>query len=119
VITTEEIVMILEHYIKRWDKLQELGRKPEEFLKSGKSALAKLVSTLKAPGGDQLLNFRHPYYWAPFVLVGHADLVIWTASERTRELWKNCRIKGPKRSVAFFSWYIETQAFSPCLSKIC
>lgn len=71
-LTTETAVSFLEEIAGAWDVAEKEGLNPRQFSKLGKGQLKFLMQDLE----DDPVDFTDPYFWAPFVLVGNADLCI-------------------------------------------
>lgn len=76
--STEDIVDRLELFVKYWDSWESdeegLSRRPGDFVPGGRRNLVKAIKLLR--DGRMKLNFKHPYYWAAFSLIGNGSLII-------------------------------------------
>lgn len=93
-LTVPEAIDWLEIFVGSWDKWDERGEKPNDFVKNGRKKLTGLIQDLKTEEGAKKINFKHPYIWAPFVLVGNGStIVISSRYEEFSEKLKEVRIR--------------------------
>ncbi|KAH7359244.1 CHAT domain-containing protein [Plectosphaerella cucumerina] len=69
--STEKTIEILDQFVKLWDKWEEQGKRPAEFVRRGRKGLVEQIAYLKTEKGARRMDFKHPYFWASFVLVGN------------------------------------------------
>ncbi|MCJ1307159.1 hypothetical protein MMC25_000805 [Agyrium rufum] len=66
----------LHQLVRNWDSLEKRGKHPNYFVKRGKAKLLDAVKTLTTDDGEALIDFSHPYVWAPFAVVGYGAVCI-------------------------------------------
>ena len=71
----DEALGLLTQWISDWDVLNEVLYN-EEFMRHGKRKLQRIIEDLGTVEGRKMLNFRHPFHWAPFIMVGNSSLMI-------------------------------------------
>lgn len=80
-ITPDEVIVLLSGWIELWDQIHEDLGYQEEFIMNGKRKIQGVIDDLQTPLGRNMLDFKHPYIWAPFILVGRAGVRFTSASE--------------------------------------
>lgn len=75
-LTHEDAVEMLRSFVETWDRLKRDGRDPDVFVPGGKKLLQTVIRRLGTKRGKRELNFKHPYFWAPFGVVGNGNLQI-------------------------------------------
>ena len=75
-LTAATAVELLRRCIVLWDGLEKYGREPNKFVRGGKRQLEKTIQYLEEEPGKSMIDFKHPYFWAPFVMIGNAGLHI-------------------------------------------
>ncbi|KAH6718713.1 CHAT domain-containing protein [Leptodontidium sp. MPI-SDFR-AT-0119] len=68
----EQAAPLIEQILWTWDRMEQEGLEPGKFSKEGKNKLERLLSRAKRPSYADEFDFNHPYFWAPFCLVGDA-----------------------------------------------
>ncbi|MCJ1385652.1 hypothetical protein MMC17_008775 [Xylographa soralifera] len=71
---TSEKINFLQRMMDIWDALERGEKNPNEMVRNGRAKLQLAIDELSTAEGARKLNFRHPHFWAPFILVGHAGL---------------------------------------------
>lgn len=66
-------VAFLQAITAEWDILERGGLNPNGFVKGGREAVTEAIEELGFEGADILTDFRHPFIWAAFNVVGFAD----------------------------------------------
>jgi len=79
-LTPERAVELLRQFM---DKSCNITNK---FVRRDRRKLEDVIRTLETEGGRNMLNFKHPYIWAPFVMVGNGSLLIGNSSRRNQVL---------------------------------
>lgn len=70
---TTDAIGCMEQVVSVWDMLEGQGKNPAGFVgKTGKRKLQRTIDDWEA--GKNVINFKEPRIWAPFVLVGNASL---------------------------------------------
>jgi CHAT domain-containing protein len=72
--TPDDVIVLLSSWIELWDNIQKEIEYEEEFVKNGKRKIQSVIDELQTPHGRKMLDFKHPYIWAPFILVGRAGI---------------------------------------------
>lgn len=73
-LTTETAVSFLQEIAGVWDVAEKEGLNPRQFSRMGRDQVEFLMEDLGDE--DDPVDFKDPYYWAPFVLVGNANLCL-------------------------------------------
>ena len=79
----ETAVKLLRNYIGLWDVLEKYGREPNKFVRGGKKQLKRTIKNLEEEPGRSMIDFKHPYFWGPFVMIGNAGLEIQLSPSQT------------------------------------
>jgi CHAT domain-containing protein len=69
----EKATVFLKAILKEWDIMEKGGFKPGRFVRFGREQLIDVIEELRSDGGENLIDFQHPFIWAPFAVVGYAD----------------------------------------------
>lgn len=85
-LTPERAVELLRQFIRNWDVWDERCNNPNKFVRRDRRRLEDVIRTLETEGGRNMLNFNHPYIWAPFVMVGNGSLLVVGSSRRNQFL---------------------------------
>ncbi|KAL8649512.1 MAG: hypothetical protein Q9210_004350 [Variospora velana] len=64
---------LLRAIVDLWDRADLHGRAPGKFVNRGKKRLLDAIDDLTNDVGEPLVDFSHPYVWAPFSVLGFAD----------------------------------------------
>jgi len=75
-LSTEETIKILSNFIEGWDKWEERGQNPNQFVKNGRKKLVIAIESLRTEEGAKAMDLKHPYFWAGFTLVGNGSLMV-------------------------------------------
>ena len=67
---------LLRAIVDLWDRADSRGRAPANFVKGGKRRLLSAIDDLTNHFGEPLVDFSHPYVWAPFSVLGYAEFCI-------------------------------------------
>ncbi|MDI1485065.1 MAG: hypothetical protein OHK93_000199 [Ramalina farinacea] len=78
---------LLRAIVDLWDRAASRGRAPERFVKRGKKRLLDAIEDLTNDAGEPLVDFSHPYVWAPFSVLGFAEfcMQVKTGNEEAAE----------------------------------
>ena len=68
----ETAAATLTGIIEIWDQAENKGLDPHKFVANGRRVLQYLIEDLEMED----IDFKHPYVWAPFVLIGHAGFCL-------------------------------------------
>lgn len=72
--TPDETIVHLSGWIELRDKIHKEFGYQKEFIMNGKRKIQGVVAELQTPLGRNMLDFKHPYIWAPFTSVGRAGI---------------------------------------------
>ena len=72
---------LLRAIVDLWDRADLRGRAPGKFVKGGKKRLLSAIKDLTDDSGAPLVDFSHPYVWAPFSVLGYAEFCIEVSTE--------------------------------------
>jgi CHAT domain-containing protein len=72
----EEKVRILQVFLDCWERWETRSENPEGFVRGGKRKLEAKLALLKSDPDVAALDFKRPYIWAGFALVGNGSLKI-------------------------------------------
>ena len=72
---------LLRAIVELWDRAEVRGRAPGEFVKRGRKRLLDAIDDLTNDVGEPLVDFGHPYVWAPFSLLGYAEFCVQNGTE--------------------------------------
>lgn len=67
---------LLRAIIVVWDRADSSGRAPETFVKRGRQRLLDAIDDLSNDAGEPMVDFSHPYVWAPFSVLGYTDFCV-------------------------------------------
>ena len=73
----------LQSILSMWDQFEESGQKPNAFVRGGRQRLLEAIENLTDKDDEPLLNFAHPYIWAPYTTTGFADWNLMMATNET------------------------------------
>ena len=73
------VIRMLESFINGWDAAEELGFQPGRLVKNGRRKLEDLKEELTLSATE--LDFKHPYFWAPFIIMGNGEQYIMSKQE--------------------------------------
>ena len=68
----EKVTATLTAIIEIWDQAEKEGLDPSQFVADGRQVLQYLIEDLEMED----IDFKHPYVWAPFVMIGHAGFCL-------------------------------------------
>ncbi|KAH8751163.1 CHAT domain-containing protein [Hyaloscypha finlandica] len=87
-LTVPKAIKLLESFVLLWDHWEERGEKPNDLVLNGRKKLTVLIRDLKTENGSKMIDFKHPYIWAPFVMVGNASTIVQSSrhSEMLRKI---------------------------------
>ncbi|MCJ1420552.1 hypothetical protein MMC32_006909 [Xylographa parallela] len=74
-----QIKELLASFLARWDDMEAAGLLPNQFVRNGRRKLQKAIGEWITPSGEPVLDLKHPYYWANFVMIGNANIAMHTA----------------------------------------
>ncbi|KAK3172833.1 hypothetical protein OEA41_006158 [Lepraria neglecta] len=67
----EGITGMIDAFVNGWDAAEEEGLRPETFVRNGRRKLLDLKDEIESSGSE--IDFIHPYFWAPFIIMGNAE----------------------------------------------
>lgn len=76
---------LLQKLVHMWDALEARGGNPNEFVKRGKAKLLDASKNLTTDDGEALIDFSHPYVWAPFAVLGYSNFCMEVLLPDTRD----------------------------------
>ena len=74
-----QIKGLLTSYLGRWDDIEAAGLLPNQFVRNGRRKLQKSIDEWITPSGEPVLDLKHLYYWANFVMIGNANITMHAA----------------------------------------
>jgi CHAT domain-containing protein len=72
--TTDQVAKMLQTLLDMWDEWEAKGIQPETIVKRGKKELQAAIKSLRSIDGNPMINWKHPYIWASFMMVGNGDI---------------------------------------------
>jgi CHAT domain-containing protein len=72
----EDKIRILESFLACWDTWEARGEDPGAFVRHGKSRLEARLARLREDSEASMFNFKRPFVWAAFALVGNGSMRI-------------------------------------------
>lgn len=76
-LTVEKKAGMLESILKCWDVWDACGENPHAFVQRGRGKLEAALARLREDDeGGVMLNFKRPFVWAAFALVGDGSMRI-------------------------------------------
>ena len=67
------------------DKMEAAGLKPGSYCPTGRRDLERVMNELVDANGKPLIDFKNPYIWGPFLLVGHGGRSFRTTGGQQKE----------------------------------
>ena len=68
------VIRMLDSFINGWDAAEELGFQPGRLVKNGRRKLEVFKEELTLSATE--IDFKHPYFWAPFIIMGNGEQYI-------------------------------------------
>lgn len=72
-LTPETAAEMLKDLLREWDLAGDLAVK---FSRNGRRNLERSIRDILNPNRQEK-DFKHPYFWAPFIMVGYGGLCLW------------------------------------------
>ena len=94
-----EKINFLQRMLDIWDTLEQVGKRPNQMVKNGRAKLQVAINELSTEEGAKKFDFKHPYFWAPFIIVGNAGLGLSEKSHYEAEMARQ-KIASVQRAVA-------------------
>jgi CHAT domain-containing protein len=79
----EEKTRILQMFLDCWERWETSGENPGGFVRAGKRKLEAKLALLRTEPDAAAVNFRRPYVWAAFALIGNGSLRIQSSMHDT------------------------------------
>jgi CHAT domain-containing protein len=71
--TTDQVARMLQTLLDTWNEWEAKEIHPETIVKRGKD-LQAAIKSLRSIHGNRMINWKHPYIWASFMMVGNGDI---------------------------------------------
>ena len=100
--TTEVANADLEYLIQLWRKMEQQGGISDHVVTKGRDTFGMAIKRLE----KGCVNFRHPYFWAPFILYGNSHTRVatgrWPPPESLETNFRALRGVWPGIDLFFF-----------------